>query len=178
MKKDEPWFFQERAFAFAALVLTSNDDVKVESYVGRDINIELLAEILRNGKPTKRFFGAELVGYMDLPTIENADEGVLGPHLARGDRFEDELPLCVFVVGVRRLEGLYRWVVEPVVENGRAFLEGHAPTCSDVKKMWQKLDDAGARRLIAQVNVYYDAVPGGASPQRRRRVSKASTSTT
>src|SRR5262245_38279170 len=139
MTKQEPWFIDERAFAFASLVLTKGHDVTVRPYAGHDMGIDLLAEILKDGKSALRFFGAQLVGYLDLPTIPNADERVLS-HLGR-DPFEAGLPLCVFVIGVRKPEGLYRWVVEPIVDRGRARLRPHVFTQREVQEKWQPLDD-------------------------------------
>ena len=170
MMKQEPWFIEERAFAFASLVLTKGNDVAVRPYAGRDIAIDLLVEILKGGKSTTRFFGAQMVAYLDLPTIQNAGEGVLS-HLGR-DPFEAGLPLCVFVIGVRKPEGLYRWVVEPVVDNGRAILQPRVLTQRDLQAKWQTLDDAGAGRLIAQVNAYYDALNACSSAKPGGRNSK------
>jgi hypothetical protein len=164
MTKQDPWFIEERAFAFASLVLTKHNDVAVRAYAGRDIAIDLLAEILKDGKSTLRFFGAQMIGYLDLPDIRNADERVLS-HLGR-DPFEAALPICVFVIGVRKPEGIYRWVVEPVVDDGRALLH------RDVEASWQTLDEAGAARLIGQVNAWYDALNGGSTPKTRTRHSK------
>jgi hypothetical protein len=168
MTEQEPWFIWERAFAFASLVLTKRNDVAVRPYAGRDIGIDLLVELLREGKSTTRFFGAQLVGYVDLPAIENADERVLS-HLGR-DLFEAGLPICAFVIGVRKPEGLYRWVVEPVVRDGRAILQADVLTQPDVQAKWRPLDDAGAGLLIAEVNAYYHAlsVPSPAKPHRRK----------
>jgi hypothetical protein len=163
MKKPEPWFIEERALAFASLVLTRGHEVAVRPYAGRDLAIDLLVEILNNGKSTMRFLGAQLVGYLDLPALRNADERVLS-HLGR-DPLEAGLPLCAFVIGVRKPEGLYRWVVEPVVADGRAILQPHVHMQPDAQATWQTLDDAGAGRLIAQVNAYYDALNAGSSPK-------------
>jgi hypothetical protein len=165
MPTQEPWFLEERAFAFASLVLTKRREVKVQPYAGRDMAIDLLVEILKDGRPTLRFFGAQVVPYMDLPSAQNADDRVLS-HLGR-DPFESGLPLCVFVIGVRKPEGIFRWTVEPVVEDGRPFLR------RDVGVRWEALDEAGAGRLIDQVNAYYDALNGGPAPPGRARPSKA-----
>ncbi len=170
MTKHEPWFIEERAFAFASLVLTKNHDVAVRPYAGHDMAVDLLAEILKDGKSTLRFFGAQLIGYLDLPTTQNADERVLA-HLGR-DPFEASLPLSAFVIGVRKPEGLYRWVVEPMVDDGRALLQSHALTQREEQAEWQPLDDAGTGRLIARVNAYYDALHVGAQPKPRGRNAK------
>ena len=164
MIKQEPWFIEERAFAFASLVLTKRNDVAVRPYAGRDINIDLLVEVLKNRKSTMRFFGAQLIAEIDLPPIQDANNRVLS-HLGR-DPFEASLPVCVFLIGVRKPEGLYRWVVEPVVHDGRAMLQ------PDAKVHWQTLDEAGADRLIAQVNTWYDALNDGSPPKPRGRHSQ------
>jgi hypothetical protein len=164
MTKQDPWFVEERALAFASLVLTRRNDVAVRPYAGRDMTINLLAEVLKDGKSSMRFFGAQVVGFMDLPTTRNADERVLS-HLG-SDPFEAALPLCVFVIGVRKPEGIYRWTVEPVVDDGRALLQ------RDAEVDWQTLDEAGAARLIGQVNAWYDALGGGSPPKTRGRHSK------
>jgi hypothetical protein len=160
----EPWFLRERANAFAKLMLTSHNDVKVQNYAGRDMAINLLVEVIKDGTTTLRYFGVQLKGYLDLPDLEN--ERAFS-HLG-SDPFEAALPLCAFVIGVRKPEGVYRWTVEPVVEDGRALLH------RDVKTDWQPLDEAGAARLIAQVNAWYDALNGNGTPKPRGRHAKAS----
>jgi hypothetical protein len=165
MRKQNPWFFEERAFAYAALVLTERHEVAVRHYTGHDLAIDLLVEILKDGKSTLRFFGVQLVPYLDLPAIQNAGERALG-HRGR-DPLEAGIPLSVFVIGVRKPEGLYRWAVEPVVENGHALLQRPA------EGNWQTLDEAGATRLIARVNAWYDALNGSSFPKAGGRHSKA-----
>jgi hypothetical protein len=164
MTKQDPWFIEERALAFVSLVLTKRNEVRVQPYVGRDMALDLLVEVLKDGKPTLRFFGVHMVPYMDLPNTQNADERVLS-HLGR-DPLEASLPLCVFVIGVRKPEAIYRWVVEPVVEAGRALLP------RDVEANWQILDEAGAARMIGQVNAWYDALNGASLPKSRGPHSK------
>src|SRR5258708_7920767 len=157
-----------RGFGFAKLVLTKQHDVR--PYAGTDMAIDLLVEIGTDSKSARRLFGVQIVAYMDLPDIKDADERVLS-HLGR-DPFEATLPICVFVIGVRKPEGIYRWVVEPVVEDGQARLDRRARSKRDAEANWQALDEAGAARLIGQVNAYYDALNGGSAPKTRGRHSK------
>jgi hypothetical protein len=164
MKKQYPWFFMERACAFASLMLTTDHKVKVQRHTGRDVAINLLVEILKRGKSTLRFFGVQVIPYMDLPYIQNADEKVFF-HRNR-DKFEGGIPVCAFVIGVRNPEGIYRWVVEPLVDNNGARLN------SDVDAYWQPLDEATATRLISQVNAWYDALNGNGTQKRRGRQVK------
>jgi hypothetical protein len=161
--KQEPWFVEERARWFASLVLTKHNDVKVQPYAGTGKGIDLLVEALESGQPTLRLFGVQVKAYLDLPDVQKDEQSNSRPG---GGSFEVGLPLCVFAIGARKPEGIYRWIVGPVVEDGRALLR------RDVEANWQALDEAGAARLIGQVNAWYDALNGGTTPKRRGRHSK------
>jgi hypothetical protein len=164
MTKQDPWFLEERAVAFSSLLLTTRDDVRVQPHPGGDRPLELLAEILREGKPTLRFFGVKLVPFLDLPEIPEAEDRVRS--LLGRNSLDAALPLCVFVIGVRKPEGIHRWIVEPVVEDGRALLQRNG------EPNWQVLDEATAARLIDQVNDWYDALNGESPPKRRVRSAR------
>jgi hypothetical protein len=157
MTKQEPWFVEERARWFASLVLTNHKDVKVKPYAGTDMPINLLVEVLEDGSSTLRLFGVQVVGCTDLPDAQEADELVIS-HVGRRP-VESNLPICAFVINVRKPEGIYRWVVEPVADDGRSVLQRPG------KANWQPLDEAGVAHLIAQVHAWYDA-RNGASPAR------------
>src|SRR5262249_2806070 len=108
MTKQRPWFFKERAEAFASLMLTTGNNATNRPQVnGPDRGTDLLVEILKDGKPTLRFFGVRLVAVMDLPEMKSADERAL-LH-SEWDPHEAGLPICVFVIGVRKPEGVFRW---------------------------------------------------------------------
>jgi hypothetical protein len=171
MTKRESSVFQTAAEAFAALALTKRNDVKVLPYAGHDMAIDLLVQILKNRRPTLRFFGAQVVPHLDLPDPKTVEAGVFSHAMIR-DPFEDSLPICVFVIGVRKPEGIYRWSVEPVVEDGRAELRHRVVSRQDVMASWHPLDEAGANLLIGQVNDWYDARNGSSAPKSRRRHSK------
>ena len=164
MTKQAPWFVEERAVAFASLMLTSGHDVLVKAQTNAGRAIDLLVEVLKDGKSTLRFFGVHLVADLDLPNIQTANELVL-VHLS-GGASEAAFPLCVFAIGVRKPEGIYRWTVEPIVEDGRALLR------RDGEANWQTMDEAGTARLIGQVNAWYDALNGVSTPKTRGHRSK------
>jgi hypothetical protein len=163
MTKSDPWFVRERAVAFASLVLTNHNEVKIRSHAGTDMALDLLVEILKDGRSTLRFFGVQLLGYIDLPGFQDLDKRILS-HRSK-DPLEAALPVCVFAIGVRKPDGFYRWIVQPVVDGGRALLQ------RDAEATWQPLDDAGVDRLIGQVNAWYDALNGVSPP--KARVGKA-----
>src|SRR5262249_40752106 len=144
-----------------SLVLTTRGDVIVREHAGADMAVDLLVEVLKNGKAAMRFFGVQMVGSIDLPDIKDADKRVLA-HLSRGPS-EAALPICAFVIGVRKPEGIYRWVVQPVIDGGRALLDRNGePT-------WHTLDEEGAARLIDQVSAWYDALQGDLTPKKGKR---------
>jgi hypothetical protein len=162
MKKEDPWFFEMMAEAFVSLVLTKHNDVKVVPDAGLDHNMDLNLRIviLKDGKPTVRFFGAQLIPYLDLPDLRMAELGVFSHSRA-------SVPICVFVIGIRKPEGIYRWSAEPLVEDGRAVLRPNEDP------NWQPLDDAGAARLISQVNAWYDALAGNGALKSQARHAKS-----
>jgi Domain of unknown function (DUF4365) len=165
MATKDPWFIEERAIAFASLLLTARNDVMIRNHTGSDRAIDLLVEVLKDGKPTLRFFGVQLAGYLDLPDNLNGEKR--GLTQLPGNALEGSLPVCVFVIGVRKPEGMYRWVVEPVVEDGRALLH------QEGMPNWQALDEEGVGRIISQVNAWYDTFQANSMPKRRDRQAKA-----
>jgi hypothetical protein len=73
----------------------------------------------------------------------------------------------------RDLDGRYCWIVAPVVEHGQAqLLRDNKPTVPH--DIWHKVDDAGIRRLVAEVNAYYDAVAGQPTGKTPRRAVNSS----
>lgn len=163
MTKEDPWFFQMRAEAFASLVLTKHGKALVQPQAGTDSAVDLLVELLKNGKSTSRCFGVQLVAYMDLPNIQNAAEVVLA-HFPT-NHSEAKFPICIFVIGVRKPEGIYSWAVEPVIEDSGVVLHWN------LEANWQTLDEAGAARLLGQVNAWYDALEVSWMPKARHQRS-------
>jgi hypothetical protein len=131
--KQDPWFFEQRALAFAKVVLTKHHDVR--PLAGTDWGLDLVFEIPANGGSRRRLFGVRIVSFMDLPDTSDIDEQ------ARSRRARNpaiiEFPICDLVIGVRKPEGMYRWDIEPVVDEGRALLSLNRDAD------WQPLDDGG-----------------------------------
>jgi hypothetical protein len=168
MTKEDPWFFEVRAEAFVSLMLTKQNDVKVVPDAGplHDMALDLRVEILKGGKSKSRFFYAQMVAHLDLPEMRRVELGVMSNGLTlERNPIEKSVPICVFVIGVRKPEGIYRWVVEPVVEDGQASVR----ECLEAN--WHTLDEEGADRLIGQVNAWYDALNGRSTPKSQGRHS-------
>jgi hypothetical protein len=167
MSQPDPWFYRLRSVACASLALTKSGEARVQSQAGPETEIGLLVELLRKGKSTLRIFAVRIIAGMDLPSVEEAESQL--PSQLRREAAGAALPLCVFLIGVRQPEGLCRWLVEPVVEDGQASLRRNPePT-------WQPLDDAVVNRLLAQVNTWYDALNGPSEAEPRGRTVKSGT---
>jgi hypothetical protein len=167
MSKQDPWFFRERAVAFASLRLTDRANVIVRAQADADMGIDLLVEVLKGRKSTLRFFGVQIVACMDLPDKPDSDERLLSRQSKHPT--EASFPICLFVIGVRKPEGIYRWSVEPVIEEGRPVLRRWPVSRREVNASWHPLDEVGGARLIDQVNAWYDALNGDSAPAGRAR---------
>ncbi|MGL4553389.1 MAG: hypothetical protein ACRC33_19655 [Gemmataceae bacterium] len=148
MTDQEPWFYTERAEAFASLALTEVRDVSVRPYAGTDMAIDLRVELLRGGKPTWQFIAVYLIPYLDQMPPDSADRCV--PCSLGRDPVEAQWPVCAFLIEIRKLNGVFRWVREPAVRDGRAeLIDGE-------KDSWHPIDTANITRLIEQAREWYD----------------------
>ena len=77
MTKLAPWFVEERAIAFASLLLTRRHNVIVKAQTDADRALDLLVEVLKDGKSTLRFLGVQLVADLDLPDLQHVNEVIL-----------------------------------------------------------------------------------------------------
>lgn len=162
MANNEAWFIEERAGRFASFLLTKNEDVVLRDFTvrfrsDRAAVIDFLAEVRQGRKPTMRFFGVQLLGWLSLPSTPSPDQELM--ERLPGERFDVTLPLCLFLIDVRKPEGSYRWVVEPVIQDGRPVL------IRSKESEWQALDEPGVERLIRQVNEWYDALQSSVVPK-------------
>lgn len=164
MTTQAPWFLGERALAYVSLVLTKRNEVVLRTNGGSNTPTNLLVEILQDGKETMRFFGVRMDAVLDLPTNPKAVEGLFSHSENRP--FDAGIPFAECRIGVRKPEGIYRWLVEPVIEEGRALLRYHEAG------NWQTLDDEVAAEMIDRVNAWYDVLNGGSSSKPRGRKTK------
>lgn len=164
MTNQSLWFLEERARAFVSLLLTKNPEVALHPHAGREEELDFLVEVRRDDKSTLRFFGVQLVPFLDLPNPSTVDEEFSSN---RDRQLRDVgLPLAIFVIGVRQPEGIYRWLVEPVVE------EGHALLRYSESGAWQSLDEGAIARLIERVSTWYEALNGNSSTKALGRHAK------
>lgn len=70
---------------------------------------------------------------------------------------EISLPLCAFVIDVRKNVGYYTWIIEPAIESGNAKLLWNG------ESGWKNLDEAAVHALVDKVNRWYDLMPVAAN---------------
>ena len=149
MPVKDPWFVGERAYAFSALLLTSHGELVVQQQRGTDDGIDLLVEVLKNGKRAMRVFGVQLKGCLSLPSLDETGDSFGSGNLGQA---EYDLPVCAFLIDVKKNEGYFCWVVEPIVEDEEPSLE----RCREPR--WKPLNAQALKIIVGRVAEWYDAL--------------------
>ena len=150
MNEKQPWFVEERATALASLLLTNRKDVVVQPARREDAGFDLLAEVLKNGVSAGRFFGVQVAGRLELPSVEAINRDFRSD--GRNGHAEFAIPLCAFLFDVRNNQGVYRWLMEPVLEDGIPKLDRVGDT------RWARLDERTVNTIVDQVAGWYEAL--------------------
>jgi hypothetical protein len=150
MDKGQPWFVEERAIALASLLLTSRKDLVVTHVPAKDHEYDLLVELVKDHHPWARLFAVQVAGVLELPSVQDIEAKLR--KVRPKPRQEYSLPLAAFLWDVRRNEGFFTWIVQPVIQNGAPKLDGIS------KQDWHKLDESAVNKIVEQVNAYYDAL--------------------
>lgn len=146
----QPWFVGERAMALASLLLTSRQDVAVRQLTGDDTGIDILAEVSKDAGKPGRCFGVQVVGRLELPDVPSAD---LGPRpMRRKQLLGFTMPLCAFLFDVRSNRGFFRWIIEPVLDEGEPRL------ARQPSNEWTRLDERVIGDIVDRVVDWYDAL--------------------
>jgi len=145
----EPWFVAERSEALAGLLLTSRDDVRVQTERKLDDGADFLVGINTGEQLSTRLFVVQVKGTMSsnpndwMQTVKQ---------LFKGGGNSVFLPACVFVVNVRDNSSQYAWVAEPVVKAENANLVFHEAG------RFQNLDTSAVTAIVERVKAWYDAL--------------------
>jgi hypothetical protein len=144
-------FLAERTRALALVYLTRRGDLEV-SDGDRDLGLDYLVRIVREGSPSLRRFGLALRGDVAPVAAEEANR-VLRPALQQlSSPGEFPYPVCLFYFTMANDEGRYTWVAEPLVdEAGRPILQVHAEADC------QPLTSAALDGIVRRVERWYDA---------------------
>jgi hypothetical protein len=152
MAKKPPWYIEQRGQALAVLLLTDRSDLRIRSGDSSDAGPDLVVEITKDGRPTQRLFGVRLKGVTSSPSEKEASR-LLAALPAAPEASEFTFPVCGFLFDVKRNDGFYAWLVEPVVSgDGKPGLEPVA----DLRAM--RLGAAEIDSIVDRVNRWYDAL--------------------
>ena len=149
-REKAPWFVVERSEALAGLLLTSRNDVRIQSEKKQDDGVDFLVAVDEEGEPlSTRLFMAQVKGTIS----SDRSEWIKGVReLFQPANSSIYLPTFVVVVNVRDNQSLYAWVAEPLVEAQGAKLRFPPPADFRV------LDRAAVDEIVNRVKAWYDSL--------------------
>ena len=145
----EPWFVEERSEALAGLLLTSRNDVRVQTEAKLGDGVDFLVGINSGEELSTRLFVVQVKG----TTESNPNDWMQNVKQLFKSNGRIYLPVCVFVVNVRDNRSQYAWVAEPVVEANGARLVLHEDG------QFQTLDASTVTDIVEREKTWYDAFP-------------------
>jgi hypothetical protein len=152
MNKTKPWYVRERAEALAIVYLTDRSDLVVTK-PRTNHGLDLIVDLVKEDRPTKRSFGIVLEGTQASLTETKANRLLTAAlRLHRGEGIFP-FPVCLFLFGVRNNEAFFTWLAEPIVtKGGKPKL--HVPkTAACQKPSAETLDE-----IVTRVLQWYDAL--------------------
>ncbi len=148
-EEKQEWYVAERAKTLARLYLSRRKDLVV-TQPGKDVGLEFIVYLGKEGEPAIRQFGVFLRGTKSAATEAGLDRS-LRPTMqgfARVGPFP--YPTCLFHFTMDDDQGYFTWVTEPVVEEDSPRLVMHeAPHV-------RKLDKAALDEIADRVDRWYD----------------------
>jgi Domain of unknown function (DUF4365) len=145
-----PWFVVERSEALAGLLLTSRDDVDVQSERKKEDGVDFLLSVKEGDSLPTRLFVVQVKGTLSADQNEWM-KGV--KELFQPKSSNIFVPVCVFLVNVRNNQFRYAWVAEPFVEEQQAILRFPPPA------QFRDLDEPAVDEIVNRVKEWYDVLP-------------------
>jgi hypothetical protein len=152
---DANWYAEKRAMAYVYSLFAMHDEAVLTEERHRnddDNGVDLLIDL---SEPKKlmmpRRFAVQIKGLRDLPSVKELNKRLgkdPGHRLAKAF----EMPVLLSVVQFSNLRALYCWIVEPIVEDGKAGLR-IPDECN-----WTEFQKDAVEDVLAKVNVFYEAL--------------------
>lgn len=144
------WFIAERSEALASLLLTSRTDLSIRKENKQDGGVDFVVALkeAENVPPTKLFV-VQVKGTLSSDQREWTEN--VKQLYKHGQEFY--LPVCVFLVNIRKNDAAYAWVAEPQVKAGSVALN------SFEHPDFHALDNAAVDQIVNRVRSWYDAMP-------------------
>lgn len=140
----------ERAYNLAVVYLTRNPNLIVtrnDGIKGTDLHVG----ILQNGRFAGRVFGVEVKASVNEAPFTSRGYHKLPSHMVSIQDFRDTpFPVCLFFFTMMDDKAYFKWIVEPIVEDGKATLRLHE------ENMLEALDNAQLDELVSRVEEWYD----------------------
>ena len=140
----------QRANSLAYLLLCTRDDLVI--HVGRregNVPLDLAVSLSETGTFSSRRFDIEVRAALDDEVFADPDGRPGEPTVER--RWLDlPSPAILFLIHAVMDEMKYRWLLRPVVENGRTDLSARGND-------WRELNPAALDHIVGEVAAWYDA---------------------
>jgi hypothetical protein len=148
---EQPWYAEKRALAYVSSMFATQKIVRLEE-VRTDTGVDLLIDVPERGEHgIRRSLAIQVKGFCELPGNAELNRRITKEYLARHVS-QFNVPLIVCVVSFKTLKAEFCWMLEPVVDGGRANLK--RPVGYD----WATFDEAGAGEIVSAVTAFYDVL--------------------
>ncbi|WP_413172655.1 DUF4365 domain-containing protein [Anabaena azotica] len=154
MQTEQPWYIGLRSEALAVVYLTRRDDLIVSQQKKGEGVLDFSVTISKDGNYTGRIFGvevkatvssSELIQHNDIFKLKNNKYN----HL---QVFRDlPFPVCLFFFTLDNDQGYYRWILEPIINEGN-----NVSLKINENEELKKLNDQEIDNIIVMVNSWYD----------------------
>ena len=123
---DENWYAEKRAMAYVYSLFAMHPEARLITETrdanGSDHHSDLLVDLNEPKHMTmQRRFAVEVKGYREFPNVVKLNRRMSKDAVYRITN-ESEIPVLVCVVQFVNLEAVYCWIIEPVIEEGKAGL--------------------------------------------------------
>jgi hypothetical protein len=148
---EEPWYAEKRAMAYVSSLFALQEIARLEE-PRDDLGVDLVIDVPEGGEHgIRRSLAIQVSGFRELPSHAELSRRISKDFLAR-HLSQFQLPLVTCAVSFATLKASYCWMLEPVVERGRASLR--RPVGYD----WQSFDENAAREITSAVTAFYDVL--------------------
>jgi hypothetical protein len=154
MQTEQPWYIGLRSEALTVVYLTRRDDLIVSQQKQGQGVLDFSDTITKDGNYTGRIFGvqvkatvssSELIQDDDIFKLKNQEYNNLKV-------FRDlPFPVCLFFFTLDNDKGYYRWILEPIINEGN-----NMRLKFNENEELKNLNDQEIDNIIAMVNSWYD----------------------
>jgi len=154
MEDKKAWYLGERAEQLAIVYLSRRNDLVITRQTGRDLGLDLMVTLTKDGQYTGRVFGVEVKALRSHKQVrqDSSDEDEFQIEVRQmGIPKEIPFPLCLFVFTMDNDEGFYKWIKSPIFE-----LNKPSTLVIDETKTFRRLSDQALDDIIEQINNWYE----------------------